>query len=731
MKKKTESEKSYILFVIFVSVLFLSIFLGKNVLTGRITAESTTAQGGYVNQVDIQTKRGVNQWGGIYGELVENETAKNTMPITVKPGTLREYNLSFPCLNGQLYASTTAIFDWDKMVEGTPKMIDDYLRLTGTVSESATSMFTENRNYSVNTCTTDSCTPRRMQVPATYTIGKDTNDKTFDVGLINDTDNIVLLTHVVADKQGFDGKTHDYQLLLPTNKTTTKTFYLAVDCEKKKQHDEERDIVETGMLSITITDSEIPVTALALDILKKMRNLRIGIITYVNKPGTVNDFSGIAYRYMDIDVEKDNKDDLEKEEVNASDIAKTTVSFSVPVTWISQNNADSQTVTLFRYVDAAWVKLDTKMTGSNANAFLYDAITPGFSTFVIGAEKSTAGGKVSGGVGPGTGKGGGGGGQIAPTLTAERVWTNVVGGSEVGWVIPTYSIALRSIITTLRNTITTYRLTVKASDTAPERVPGFFSETYQYFEVTRNIALSDIKSIKLRFAVKDQWVKQNGGITAVGFYRYTTKWTNIPITYLGIVDGYHSYEAVVPDFSFFVIASETHHQGVKGTQELQEKQQEKREDRAESIQLLKRTTEQKEASAEEPRSVGRGTKSEKDFLVLGTSMLALSISIAVLIIMLIHFIRNRERHIKSRLRRKERRLKVLIEKGDETIRAGPTFTQTEIPSTIITTNALRKTQDKPEEPHPISEKEEIKQQPPEGASIPEKKADEQIDKTKS
>ena len=59
------------------------------------------------------------------------------------------------------------------------------------------------------------------------------------------------------------------------------------------------------------------------------------------------------------------------------------MAFSVNRTFISENNASTGDIILGRYENGYWNELETRLTGSDAEYYYYQAVSPGFSSFVI------------------------------------------------------------------------------------------------------------------------------------------------------------------------------------------------------------------------------------------------------------------------------------------------------------------------------------------------------------
>ena len=63
-----------------------------------------------------------------------------------------------------------------------------------------------------------------------------------------------------------------------------------------------------------------------------------------------------------------------------------TISFTVPLDWITSNNIDKSSIALYRYNDDSWEQLPTSLTTRNENSITFTSSTPGFSPFTISGE---------------------------------------------------------------------------------------------------------------------------------------------------------------------------------------------------------------------------------------------------------------------------------------------------------------------------------------------------------
>lgn len=106
-------------------------------------------------------------------------------------------------------------------------------------------------------------------------------------------------------------------------------------------------------------------------------NAQITVSKLASKPSSISqDVTGTVYNYVQFD--KTNLDD--------TSVSSATIKFKVPKSWITANNMDDSTVSLYRYSSSTWNKLVTSKSAEDTDNFYYEAATPGFSVFAIAAQ---------------------------------------------------------------------------------------------------------------------------------------------------------------------------------------------------------------------------------------------------------------------------------------------------------------------------------------------------------
>jgi len=111
-----------------------------------------------------------------------------------------------------------------------------------------------------------------------------------------------------------------------------------------------------------------------------VNNIQVTVTKLADKPATITqEISGKVYHYVQVD-----------KNVSDADVNQTAIRFEVEKSWISANNINKSTITLFRHENNAWNKLQTTELSDDANNILYEAISPGLSVFAIASEAKIA-----------------------------------------------------------------------------------------------------------------------------------------------------------------------------------------------------------------------------------------------------------------------------------------------------------------------------------------------------
>jgi PGF-pre-PGF domain-containing protein len=118
--------------------------------------------------------------------------------------------------------------------------------------------------------------------------------------------------------------------------------------------------VGLSFMAITIKDGELPSGASA--------------------PFT-NDTGGV-YKYIE----------LTKDFFTQDNITGAKIDFKVEVSWVTSNDVDKDSISLFRYDGTSWEMLDTSLVSKDSTYYYYEANTTNLSVFAIGGPKTAVSG---------------------------------------------------------------------------------------------------------------------------------------------------------------------------------------------------------------------------------------------------------------------------------------------------------------------------------------------------
>ena len=178
---------------------------------------NVTTQGGNITEVNLTVDSQTLAWQGFFGEVSGNITLRDNSGDQM-------YSWPGAAVTGEVYASSSNSIDWTTVTGVTLCTVDE--TLTGTGSDRVNNTFTRNNSvsgWSIGTvAVTDAC--------QTYTYVNNASQTTsFEEIILSATGaTSIYATKINADTTGFDGLTHDYQLIVPettTSSTTTYYFY--------------------------------------------------------------------------------------------------------------------------------------------------------------------------------------------------------------------------------------------------------------------------------------------------------------------------------------------------------------------------------------------------------------------------------------------------------------------------------------------------------------------------
>lgn len=186
---------------------------------GTAVNTSVVAQGGNITPMNIsgsaQTDAWQGFWGEITGQIILGDNDCNKM-----------YNWSLANLSGEVYLSQSNAVVWATITGEQDCTTDEALTGTGSDRTNRTFVNSSLTNWDVGGVVINAACQ-------TYTfVNNASQNVSFEEIILDDTTNIVYATKIYADTVGYDGVTHDYQIIVPDNTTSaTTTYYVYVEFE--------------------------------------------------------------------------------------------------------------------------------------------------------------------------------------------------------------------------------------------------------------------------------------------------------------------------------------------------------------------------------------------------------------------------------------------------------------------------------------------------------------------
>jgi hypothetical protein len=228
--KKEKREKAIFLALLSFVIILMSILLiflsTKLILTGY--ASYIEAKGGYITEVAVTRSFPTYYWHGLYGLALRVSGFTEVLSQEVFPGEITRQDLFFDCIQSgvaggnEIYASTNPSILWESLQPATFGMIDSFTGCSGTLDCAATT-FTENGSILLgSTNITD--------IPFTHTYRYDGQNDIFDIGVLNDSVNLVFVSHINSVQRSYNyEKIVNFQMLLPTPYNSTVEYYFFTD----------------------------------------------------------------------------------------------------------------------------------------------------------------------------------------------------------------------------------------------------------------------------------------------------------------------------------------------------------------------------------------------------------------------------------------------------------------------------------------------------------------------
>jgi len=192
-------------------------------------ASTVTADGGNVTQVNISASSQTQAWQGFFGEVNGSIVLEDTS------GDLF-FSWNITNISGEIYASRDSAIVFASITPNNNCSIDNVLTGFG-LSDSVNNTFINNSNRAIQVGTVAINASTACAV-YTYISSAPQSTSFNEMILTDDPNNLtnasvggntsVYTTVINSNTVGFDGVTHDYQLLVPVNRTSgfnTYAFY--------------------------------------------------------------------------------------------------------------------------------------------------------------------------------------------------------------------------------------------------------------------------------------------------------------------------------------------------------------------------------------------------------------------------------------------------------------------------------------------------------------------------
>lgn len=191
-----------------------------------LSAQSANAQGGNVTEINIQALTITKTWQGYYGNV--------TGQIALQDGSNNTfYNWSYAAPAGEVFATRASSITWGSVnctTAGQRTTEETYLNHTAAESDSVSNTFSQQSHPLLTVAGVDI---QANQCYSTYGyVNNNTQSTDFVMLLLNAGADIIYTTIIDNDATGFDGRQHDFELLVGENErnnTAVTPYYFWVE----------------------------------------------------------------------------------------------------------------------------------------------------------------------------------------------------------------------------------------------------------------------------------------------------------------------------------------------------------------------------------------------------------------------------------------------------------------------------------------------------------------------
>jgi len=167
-------------------------------------------------------------------------------------------------------------------------------------------------------------------------------------------------------------------------KTTSSILTNIVSTSEKSLGD-----IDKGEITKVMPENEVEtsINEVKFKTSSYLKNVKLNISKLKNKPEEIKDIplcgnrTPKVYKFLDIKLTSNET------YVGETGIESMYFTFNIEKSWIMEYNIDRETVEMLRYHDGEWQHLNTSLITENETNLVYEAETPGLSTFaVVGSE---------------------------------------------------------------------------------------------------------------------------------------------------------------------------------------------------------------------------------------------------------------------------------------------------------------------------------------------------------
>ena len=133
-----------------------------------------------------------------------------------------------------------------------------------------------------------------------------------------------------------------------------------------------KDISPSNPAVVSISNNEIPVTSVTIDVASDISQARIQVTALKEQPASVTAISSPVYRYLEITTG-----------IQSKDVVSAEIAFNVDRSWLLENGILKEDVVLLRFNEGRWVEMPTRYLMLQNNSHYYAASVGGFSVFAI------------------------------------------------------------------------------------------------------------------------------------------------------------------------------------------------------------------------------------------------------------------------------------------------------------------------------------------------------------